>query len=104
MRWLFRARRALDRSARLMAIGAAIGASPRVVAAVGFAATLLTTGMPRDASAAAPGIRTIAIRITSPLGRTGLAGPIRIVAQVQHPEKARLQPVKFYVDQQLFGQ
>ena len=27
----------------------------------------------------------LSVRITSPLGRTGIAGTVRIVAQVQHP-------------------
>ena len=46
----------------------------------------------------------IAVRITSPLGRTGIHGPIRIVAQIQHAADARLQPVKFFVDQRLHGE
>jgi Ca-activated chloride channel homolog len=40
----------------------------------------------------------LAVRITSPLGRTGFAGRIRIVAQVQHPPGRALQPVRFFVD------
>ena len=67
---------------------------------VGLAAAALTPGL--RYAAAGPG--AMSVRITSPLGRTGLAGPIRIVAQVHHPEKARLQPVKFYVDQKFIGQ
>ena len=43
------------------------------------------------------------VRITSPLGRTGLDGPIRIVAQLQRPERLRVGPMTFYVDQQLIG-
>ena len=43
------------------------------------------------------------VRITSPLGRTGLDGPIRIVAQVVRPQDTRLGPVKFFVDQKLLG-
>ena len=46
----------------------------------------------------------IAVRITSPLGRTGIHGPIRIVAQIQHAAAARLQPVKFFVDNRLQGE
>ncbi len=47
---------------------------------------------------------SLAVRITSPLGRTGLTGPVRLVAQVQHREKARLKPMKFYIDEKLFGE
>ena len=43
------------------------------------------------------------VRITSPLGRTGLDGPIRIVAQLQRPEDLNVGPMKFYVDGQLVG-
>ena len=46
----------------------------------------------------------LAIRITSPLGRTGIQGPIRIVAQIQHHPGSQLQPVKFFVDHKLHGE
>jgi VWFA-related protein len=46
----------------------------------------------------------LSIRITSPLGRTGLTGPIRIVAQIQHGPGISLEPVKFYVDDKLVGE
>ena len=46
----------------------------------------------------------LAVHITSPLGRTGLPGPIRIVAQVQHPDKVSFQPVDIYVDGRFLGQ
>jgi Ca-activated chloride channel homolog len=46
----------------------------------------------------------LSIRITSPLGRTGLTGPIRIVAQIQHGSGSSLEPVKFYVDEKLVGE
>jgi len=46
----------------------------------------------------------MAVRITSPLGRTGINGPIRIVAQIQHAADTSLQPVKFFVDQRLQGE
>jgi VWFA-related protein len=46
----------------------------------------------------------MAVRITSPLGRTGFSGPVRIVAQVQRPESLHLKPVKFYIDEKFFGQ
>src|SRR5688500_11668765 len=46
----------------------------------------------------------LTVRITSPLGRTGVHGPIRLVAQVRHAEGVRLQPVKFFVDRRLHGE
>jgi Ca-activated chloride channel family protein len=44
-----------------------------------------------------------AVRITSPLGRTGTAGSIRIVAQIQPGQSGDLGPVRFFIDGQLFG-
>ena len=43
------------------------------------------------------------IRITSPLGRTGLVTRLRIVAQVSVPPGTTLSPVSFFVDGQLVG-
>ncbi|HVH29035.1 MAG TPA: VWA domain-containing protein, partial [Vicinamibacterales bacterium] len=43
------------------------------------------------------------VRITSPLGRTGLPGTIRIVAQVYHRSGVPPGQVRFYVDDQLLG-
>ncbi len=45
----------------------------------------------------------LSVRITSPLGRTGLPGTVRIVAQVQHPQNVLPGQVRFYVDQKLLG-
>ncbi len=64
---------------------------------------LLVTG------ASAPGAidddtTPLSVRITSPLGRTGFTGTIRIVAQVDAPPGATLQPVRFYVDAALLGE
>jgi Ca-activated chloride channel homolog len=44
----------------------------------------------------------LSVRITSPLGRTGLPGPIRIVAQL-NPAPATAHGVWFYMDQTLLG-
>jgi hypothetical protein len=41
------------------------------------------------------------VRITSPLGRSGTSGSIRIVAQIQPQPDAVLGPVQFFVDGQL---
>ena len=51
-----------------------------------------------------PDGRKLAVRITSPLGRTGIHGPIRIVAQIQHAPGTKLHPVRFFVDQKLHGE
>jgi len=42
------------------------------------------------------------VRITSPLGRTGGIGTVRIVAQIQPSPGVTLGPVRFYVDGTLF--
>src|SRR6476659_6681823 len=47
--------------------------------------------------------QTLSVRITSPLGRTGIAGTVRIVAQVQHTQNVIPGQVRFYVDKQLLG-
>ena len=46
--------------------------------------------------------RPPSVRITSPLGRTGIYGPIRLVAQVHGDE--RIQSVKFFVDHKFHGE
>ncbi len=54
-------------------------------------------------SAATPSSPTaLAVRITSPLGRTGTADTVRIVAQIQWGQNADLGPVRFYIDGKLF--
>jgi Ca-activated chloride channel homolog len=47
---------------------------------------------------------SLTLQITSPLGRTGMAGPVRIVARISSDPKASLSPVQFYVDEQLIGE
>jgi Ca-activated chloride channel homolog len=74
----------------------------RSVAAI--AATLAVCCFAALVSADHRSSNTLAIHITSPLGRTGLPGPIRIVAQVQRPEKVGLAPVDIYIDGRYFGQ
>ena len=46
----------------------------------------------------------LAIRITSPLGRTGTTGAIRIVAQVSAKKDVAIGAVRFYVDNALVGE
>src|SRR5262245_12883346 len=45
----------------------------------------------------------LAVRITSPMGRTGTAAPVRIVAQVQYGDTTPPGQVRFFVDKQLLG-
>lgn len=45
-----------------------------------------------------------AIRLTSPLGRTGVPGVVRVVAQVVTPALGGVVPVRFYVDDALLGE
>jgi Ca-activated chloride channel family protein len=52
-----------------------------------------------------PQLPPLAIAITSPLGRSGLSGPIRIVARVTTAKPdVVLSPVQFYVDGTLIGE
>jgi VWFA-related protein len=46
----------------------------------------------------------LSVRITSPLGRTGVTERIRIVAQVRHEPDLQLGPVRFFIDQKLLGE
>ena len=46
----------------------------------------------------------LAIRITSPLGRTGTPGAVRIVARVENADDAAVQGVKFFVNGTAVGQ
>ena len=71
--------------------GLRVIARPAVVALV--AAAALATGAVPHARGADP-----SIRITSPLGRTGLPGTIRIVARFDGPSQPQPLHVQFYVD------
>jgi VWFA-related protein len=44
------------------------------------------------------------VRITSPLGRTGVAGTVRIVAQIGHDPAAPLRSVTFFVNKKAVGE
>ena len=52
-----------------------------------------------------PAIRpeALSVRITSPLGRLGVPGTVRIVAQIKADPEAVLSPVQFYVDGKLLS-
>ena len=66
-------------------------ASAALAAALGGAAVL---AQPPDGTT---------VRITSPLGRTGVPGVIRVVAQVQTPIDGGILPVRFFVDNAPIG-
>ena len=51
--------------------------------------------------AAAPGAPSV--KITSPLGRMGTSGKVRIVAQIHAAPDTTLKPIRFYVDNVLLG-
>jgi Ca-activated chloride channel family protein len=46
----------------------------------------------------------LTVRITSPMGRTGIQGPVRIVAQVGDAADTPLQSLKFFVNRTLVGE
>jgi Ca-activated chloride channel family protein len=49
-------------------------------------------------------VAPLAVRITSPMGRTGTLGPVRIVAQVSADADTPPQSVKFFVNRTLVGE
>jgi hypothetical protein len=69
-------------------------------ALAGFCLLILATVAGRTQSS--PPSLTIAI--TSPLGRSGLTGPIRIVARISARPDTVLSPVQFFVDGALVGE
>ena len=98
MRRLLR-RRGPGRDARLIAAAIAL-------IVVGRAGLWSAEIPPALKGRATPGDQrpALAIRITSPLGRTGISGPIRIVARVTGDPEATISPVQFYVDGKLIGE
>jgi Ca-activated chloride channel family protein len=74
--------------------------SCRALAALAFALAAVASVHPR---AAAVGGTPLAVRITSPLGRTGIPGTVRIVAQIHAEPEAVLKPVQFFVDEKLLA-
>jgi VWFA-related protein len=71
-------------------------------AAVATLAMAVPSVRTNASTAATVGGTNLPVRITSPLGRTGGVGSVRIVAQVQTPPGSVLAPVRFYVDNVLF--
>jgi VWFA-related protein len=72
---------------------------PRVGAAIAAAALVGASFAP---AAAAPS-SSLTVKITSPLGRMGTSGKVRIVAQIQTAPETALKPVRFFVDNVLLG-
>jgi len=85
------------RPRRLLALaGLALAASVDLHARLAAQQPVGGGSAPADGSGAS-------IHITSPLGRTGLATTIRIVAQIDVPAGVTLSPVEFFVDGELIG-
>ena len=95
----YRRRRPLDRADRV-----ALCAVLLAIAFVGAAAVRAQTNPSAPAPAAAPAPAPLTLQITSPLGRTGVTGPVRIVARIIAEPRAALSPVQFYVDGELVGE
>jgi VWFA-related protein len=74
-----------------------------VSAALVAAGSWTLTGRATVHAAGDPQNALLSVRITSPLGRLGLPGAIRIVAQVKHPPQLALESVRFYVNETLVG-
>ena len=72
---------------------------PRLHAAIVAAAVV---GVGSALAVAAPG-PALSVKITSPLGRMGTSGKVRIVAQIQTTPETVLKPVRFLVDNVLLG-
>jgi Ca-activated chloride channel family protein len=79
----------------------------RFVAALAALTCVLGSSMAAQSSQSAPAGHshpTLAAEITSPLGRTGISGPVRIVARITPVPGTTLSPVSFYVDGKLVGE
>ncbi len=75
--------------------------------AVAVAGLVLATtdGAPAQAPGGTPAIQAgLAVQITSPLGRTGMVGTVRVVARVVTTDGAVLSPVQFFVDGKLLAE
>src|SRR5262249_9562323 len=71
-----------------------IGAGPLMLARFGLVFALLLGALQPQ---------TLSVKITSPLGRTGTSGTLRIVAQVVAPPSTVVKEVRFFVDGKLLG-
>ena len=80
--------------------------APRFVASLGWGFVLLLLAIQTGgtAQAAAEPEDSLSIEITSPLGRTGIPGTIRIVARIRPPEDANVMLARFLVDGAMVGE
>jgi Ca-activated chloride channel family protein len=76
-----------------------MASSVRLLGVIPLIGALALAGALRTAARAQD--HGLSVRITSPLGRTGLPGAVRIVAQVRHAPNAPIGQVRFFVDDQL---
>src|SRR3954447_8624353 len=77
--------------------------SPRRVSLVaGLLAAAIVVSAGRTMASAGPQAATT-VKITSPLGRMGTSGKVRIVAQIHAAPDATLKAIRFYVDEMLLG-
>jgi VWFA-related protein len=74
---------------------------------ISTSSVVLAAQAPAGAAPSAPSqaasANTPTVKITSPLGRTGVGGKVRIVAQVRVPIETTLSPLQFFVDGELVG-
>src|SRR5512139_1850096 len=78
---------------------------PRILALAAMTAGLGVVRLPAAAVVRAQaGDQALKVQITSPLGRTGISGPTRIVARIASAPGRVLSPVQFFVDGQLVGE
>jgi Ca-activated chloride channel family protein len=73
-------------------------------AVVGLAVLIVTGVTTVDGSSRADGLTPLSVRITSPLGRTGATGLVRIVVQVEGDASAAVAGVRFFVNNVLLGE
>ena len=80
--------------------------APRFVAWLGWGFVLLLIAIQTGgtAEATAEPEDSLSIEITSPLGRTGIPGTIRIVARIRPPEDANVMLARFLVDGAMVGE
>ncbi len=69
-----------------------------------FAVALAACAGASSLRVGADGSSPLTVRITSPMGRTGVQGPVRIVAQIGDTADTPLQSVKFFVNRTLVGE
>ena len=81
----------------------ALVAAGLVLAALVIEGSRTATGPATLHAAGEPDKPLLSVRITAPLGRLGLPGAVRIVAQVNHPPQVALESVGFYVNDTLLG-